>query len=621
VTRYGKLENRIKEFKKIMIRNVQVLRSTLQRRGRIRLGSGFMARLQYPGPVLTENRLINLYHHNLRGTAPSRCFSERSSGSYAARSQLGYDTLAEIYILACQSWLSLGLHSEIALNQAEDHLALIGERYFAGDTEYPVLDLLEALVQARLQHGTSQSLRCAVKLLVWWTDHDSSKKYEDALASLFHKALAQSVKAEDRAVARDLLDRMQLLLEEARWNSISPDDETTSKVLLIEPLGPTPEVAYQRRVSAAAKEERQLSPFEIEALERNFQKVLQSASVKDLEKVKKVVARLESQTSLSRDLIQALVQYYLKIKKANEATEWLRKLESFTEDVGDAFLGDVYRELLALWLMSSENTTEIPWRVQEILDRMEQLEAKCGAQLLNTKDFNSVMRCWGNTESSIGQQKIAALFDRMEQARKNGISAKSPDLSSYTLLLSSLSLDSMQAETTLDVISDAWHVTPGTRVEKEKLLEELLRAYASVGMGSQASRLVRLAKSEELGISESCGQSLLEAHVTSGDLSVLADELHYLEQNLDIPLPPVSYYRIVLTALLKVHDARDTFKQELSLLDRALARCRDENKPSIDDISNMQEMMKSALWKMKWQKRAIDADKALRHFREFHVVK
>lgn len=142
-----------------------------------------------------------------------------------------------------------------------------------------------------------------------------------------------------------------------------------------------------------SKGKKVLSSFELATMRQRFLDFVDTAGKDDANKVEQFVKRWvslpnhnETEDDLgTSDVYEAVVDYFVK---------WLQKMEQVSGAATGASSHDKLNSILQLWARSSDR--EAPWRAQELVQRMEELDRQEVLQITSST-YNLLAETWLNS--------------------------------------------------------------------------------------------------------------------------------------------------------------------------------------------------------------------------------
>jgi hypothetical protein len=333
-----------------------------------------------------------------------RLIYEHATQSVAARHRA--DDLAQWTLAVLGAWLEVGQDfpaSKMPVERSDKLWAKIIAWRDQGlyKDKLPVQELAR-LVQAWLTLQSPEGTKKAADLLL--SDHvgEFLLQGDHTIIPCFHRALEQSIQFAESCgdLSSTLMGRMKELSLEPGWEAIQPNEEAVQSQLLDSFL----------RNGNAADNQKGLSSFETQALQRKMLKLLNEAGDEDTEKVDDVIERwnaIETGQQLTNEITQALFEYYARIGDPRKATSWLFKYDQM--GVHHDQKSKQFERLIHLW--SESDLPDAAWRSEELLPRLEELVLRDGGTV-DTLVYSSIARLWLSSGDVRSNAKVQELVSR-----------------------------------------------------------------------------------------------------------------------------------------------------------------------------------------------------------------
>jgi hypothetical protein len=334
-----------------------------------------------------------------------RLYYEHATQSVASRNR--NDDLAQWTLAVLSAWLRAGQNhptDQLSVQRADKLWAKIvqwKERGLWKQGNLPVPELAQ-LAQAWLKLQSPQGTQKAAELLLSVDMVEFVHQGNHAIIPCYHQALEQSVQFAESCgdLSSKLVGRMEKLSREPGWEAIQPSEEVVQARLLDD--------FWQ----SAPDNQKALSSFETQTLQRNMLKRIHEAFEDDMEKVDDVIERwkaLEAETDpkLTNELTHALYGYYVRIEDPRKATSWLLQLDQ--TGVPDDEQTKQFEKLIRLW--SESKLPDACWRLEELLPRLEELTLQDGSSI-DTSVYTSIARLMLDSGAARGTAKARALVSR-----------------------------------------------------------------------------------------------------------------------------------------------------------------------------------------------------------------
>lgn len=537
-----------------------------------------------------------------------RLISEHASGSTAALQRT--DTIVELQQDVLKSWLTLS-SDRFALEKAGAVLESMIQWHERGISAHDPFTAVVAVVEASLPHPD-----LAANLLLQFTQSPNSDTASE-LAPLFNQALSMCVEENDPLTASLLLQRMETLKAEQDWQNIEISD--VARKLALE--GPSSPIPIEEDDDLSGEDDsiddtgiKQLSEFELQAVQGRFIEFIKSATAEDKQQVLKMAKQLPTlpQTDATVSLYKSFMDYFIRIEDAKLATQLLSRMDTDKDlQQSEALTEDLFVDILRLWVKSQH--VDAPWRAQEVVMRMEELES-LDLLKVSTVAYNLLCETWVKSADPAASQKVEDVLSRMFVARSKGDTSKAPDLDTFKHYLSAWPKgeDNLVAQ----VVSELTAI--GAELSTEEFsgivghsLEALsTEARQLQDRGDVASKLFRQAVSQDIHVTPAMCVNLVKSQQKSGE-SILR-ELLYLESLSDVDIP-LECYELAIMALFD--SWQPSFNQKKSMVGRVLKRYADGKLSA--DPSEMEALMVRIMKELAFQGRPSSMDTMLRFFEEW----
>ena len=535
-----------------------------------------------------------------------RLMYERASGAIAVQKRT--EAIADLQRKVLQSYLSLGSFRS-ATERAETILAHMVEWHERGlSTHLPFPEVI-ALVKVYLYEA--DCLTNAAKQLLQWTEK-SGREPSTELVTLFNAALKLCVRKKDKATALSLCERMEKLEKEHGWQDLVIDAD--AQKLIVEDFVLAGEAKPDSHDDDSGS---RFTPLELRLIHERFTEFLESASEKGRPKALEIAKQMEvlPQSDLRKDVFKALVEYFVRIEDVKQATYLLQRIdigkgsELFKEVVSPDLFADI------LQLLAKSQDSDAPWRAQEVVTRMEELE-NFELMKVATRSYNLLCEAWVNSDELIATQKVEAILSRMLAFKEKGDTSKSPDHETYALYLR---LRPKNYNLLTRAVSELMeHRDEMSGKDLANVLESTLEALVAQGqrgtasklmhsMGRAASKLLRQAVGRGMTVSPTMSINLLEVYRISQQPNAVIRELEFLEGLPDMVLP-LTCYEIAIRTLLDAHGL--PYEREEALVAQTLERYLTGK--LIAESHEMEMMMKRVMMALERQGRAEAVEGMLR---------
>jgi hypothetical protein len=478
-----------------------------------------------------------------------RLMYERASGAIAAQKRT--KAIADLQRQVLQSWLTLGSFLS-AIERAETILGRMVEWHDRGLSSHLPFPEMIALVKLCVYEGNYPTN--AAKQLLQWTENPNPET-ATKLVPLLNATLMLCVQEEDRTTAIPLIERMEKLEKEHEWQDLVIDADAR-KVILDASLMETKAITYYQDKDGSSS---RFTPLELKVIHERFIGFLQSASKNYRPKALEITKQMDtlSQSDLTHDVFKALVQYFVRIEDPKQATHLLQRLDvgNRSEPSDKAVSPDLFIDVLDLWAKSQDS--DAPWRAQEVVTRMEELE---NLKLLNvtTRCYNLLCEAWVSSDELIATQKVEAILSRMLSAKEKGDASKAPDRETYKLYLRLRPNDYNLSTRAVSEIME--HGEQLHAEDLSQVLESTFEALAAHGeqgasskvlhgKGHAASKLLHQAVERGMVVTPSMCINALEVYRVSRQPTAVIRELEFLEAIPGMVLP-LACYEIAVRTLL-----------------------------------------------------------------------
>jgi hypothetical protein len=334
-----------------------------------------------------------------------RLFYEHATQSVAARHR--NDDLAQWTLAVLAAWLRVGQDfptAKLPVERSDKLWAKLvqwNEQGLYKQGNLPVQEL-GLLVQAWLKLQSPQGTRKAAELLFSVNGNEFVRQGNHAIIPCYHQALEQSVQFAESCgdLSTTLVGRMEELSREPGWEAVKPNKEVIQSRLLDDFWQTAPE------------NQKALSSFETQTLQRNMLQRIHKAGEDDTDKVEDVIERwnaIETKTDpkLTTELTHALYEYYMRIGNPRKATSWLLQLNQMGVSYDEK--SKQFERLIQLW--SESDLPDAAWRSEELLPRLEELALQDGTSV-GTSVYTSIARLWLDSGEARSSSKAQELISR-----------------------------------------------------------------------------------------------------------------------------------------------------------------------------------------------------------------
>ena len=485
-----------------------------------------------------------------------RLLYEHSTGSAASRQYT--DSIAHLQLQILNSWLRMSSFG-LAMEKADAILTSMIQWYERGLSTHDPYPQLVSFIEACLHQGHAAM---AVTRLLLWTEVPN-KDTETELVSLMNSVLQLCVQQNDAITAAILSERMEVLEAEHEWQNLHITDD--ARKLILEGALAAREKGVKSSDETAAK---QLSSIELEAIQERFMKFLKVASLDDRQKVSEM-ARHTSMFPQSESILplyKSFFDYFVRIKDVKHATLTLSRMDEFDYVMTEKNFLDILR-----LLVKSTPDRDAPWRAQEVVTRMEELERN-GRLSISTLTYNLLCQAWAHSAEPAASQKVEDILSRMLIAKENGDASKTPNIDTYMIYLSVWPKD--HENRVIQVVSELMNQGTDVRIkEMSHIVEGSLEALAVASpnasskqlgdRGDVAWKLFHQAVSQGITVTPRMCANFLRTQ----NRNAVLRELKFLETLTDVTIP-IECYEYAIMALL---DAREpSFNQKKQMVSKML---------------------------------------------------
>jgi hypothetical protein len=535
-----------------------------------------------------------------------RLMYERASGAIAAQKRT--KAIADLQRQILQSWLSLGSFRS-AIERAEAILACMVAWHERGLSAHLPFPEMIALVKVCVYEANYPAN--AAKQLLQWTENPDTET-ATKLVPLFNATLKLCVQEEDRTTAISLYERMEKLEKEHEWRNLVFDADARKLILDASLMATEAKADSQDDDDSSSR----FTPLELKLIHERFIEFLQSALKNDRPKALEIAKQMDAlnQSDLTHDVFKALAQYFVRIKDQKQATHLLQRLDigNASEPSKEPVSPDLFLDILELWAKSQDS--DAPWRAQEVVTRMEELE---NLELLNvtTRSYNLLCEAWVSSDELIATQKVEGILSRMLSAKKKGDTSKAPDRETYKLYLR---LRPTDFNLSTRAVSEIMEHGDELGEDLSQVLESTFEALAAHGehgasskvlhgKGHAASKLLRQAVERGMVVAPSMCIHALEVYRVSRQPSAVIRELEFLEAIPDMVLP-LACYEIAIRTLLDAPGL--PYEREEALVAKTL-ELYSTGKLTAEG-HEMETLMKRVMQELEYQGRAIAVEGMLK---------
>jgi hypothetical protein len=452
--------------------------------------------------------------------------------------------LVEAQRIILQSWLDASKNnkSQLALERAEKAFVRLLElrgrlsppQPSSEEQPFPI-EQFQILINGWLHLGTNEGAEHAANLLLAFSKEEKNMK--DAAPMLipsFQEALLQccDVEGNNHESAFELLERIEILKQKPEWQEME-----------------LPEVVRKVMLEASIKEGAEPSDFETDSRHLRIIELVQIAGTADISVVDNVVETLPRE-SANPDLCTALTDFYIRVRDAQKATQWLQRLDNAATSLSKSKNMSTVRfhQVLTAWRES--NDRQAPWRAEEIVRRMHDLEDSNTADIVvSAMTYNILFKTWQDSGDPSRERKVQEGFSRMIRMNKE------PDAALIKILLNSLSQDQKDGAVESIVGALLQHWGSFQKDVIPELVEAAMEAMAGHKVPASLVHkvLILTTKTGAAITKEACRNSLLVIRETTQKPSETMELISLLEQSgakLDL-----SCYQIAIQSLFKFEKA------------------------------------------------------------------
>jgi len=153
-----------------------------------------------------------------------------------------------------------------------------------------------------------------------------------------------------------------------------------------------------------------MSPFEVEVAEKRLISVLKYAHEEEKDTIQGLIQNLRK-IKPSNELVVTLLNYYLRIKDVENASQWLQRLEPSYLITSH----DLVESVLESWL--EQKGPKVPWRADEVFkavtSKIRQHDENDIYKKLSRKSFNLIFDIWMSSKDPSASKKIIDWYSQM----------------------------------------------------------------------------------------------------------------------------------------------------------------------------------------------------------------
>ena len=342
-------------------------------------------------------------------------FSKKKStlaSSYSRRSKILSDLQRDVLI----AWIEVFHQSEgnslLAISRAEkslfrllDLLAMVDKPTI--QPHFPIEEYI-AVVEGHLHphRHDEQEFKKAGMLLLRLASNDNEKwdvnieDYGARVSPIYEQCAAQLLTIDSTStMVTQLLKSMTVLKESGICPEMNIPDAT-------ERMTPNTTLQPSKSLEKAATSNA-MSPFEVEVAENRLVDVLKNATEDEKNTIHGLLQKLTT-TKLKNDVIAALLEYYIKIRDSESASNWLQKLE--TSYLVSSY--DLVERVLESWL--AQKGSNIPWRADEVFKAViRKIQEHDEKFVISAKSFELIVGIWTASEDPSASRKVIDRYSQM----------------------------------------------------------------------------------------------------------------------------------------------------------------------------------------------------------------
>lgn len=324
----------------------------------------------------------------------------------------------------------------------------------------PVPELLDILDYWLGQETSLGSERAATLLLEVTTDpyHFDLADHASVVGERFDSTIISLLQTVDLEIAAtlntQLLGRIDDLKRNFGWDGLRLSDATLTALdehfyqqAIEEPL----EATTSSHLGTKEESRISFSSFEAEAMQKRMIDMLKKGGANDKESIAKLIPRVEALESPNDQLVGALLDYYLRVEDAINASVWILRLtpdQIILKQSADDSAATRLDQLLDVWLQ--EPHQRAPWRAEEVFRQILDGVGE-GNIALSTSTMNRLLKIWHQSGDPASHRKVREWFSRMTESMN-----MKPDGSSLYYALAAMDENSPTSDAMYESILIEW---------------------------------------------------------------------------------------------------------------------------------------------------------------------
>ena len=420
--------------------------------------------------------------------------------------------------------------------------------------------------------------------LLWFTRNGSvHTAHNERLVGKFNIVAVQLVKEASQTTmrtAKDINQRMAALCDENGWTGLVIPDRTAPS-----PVATKDPVDNARSQPQSASKEGHVSTLDFDLKKERTLAFIAAAGPNDKAKIEELLAEVDSLMAISSlrgsndgtsssslegtgladwpaKVSEAMFDYGIRTNDGKEALRWIRVFENTKPTPPATVLVDKLTKLIDVW--QGTESPDTPWRVSEIVRRIEGLDAQNGLNSLDTDSYNMLCRLWSESSDSSAGQKLIEVVKRMT-ALGSTDETVAPNETTFEMLLTTLPKlnDKKVTAHTASLLAANWERLDPTKLSG--IVDRLMAVLADMGLHLQATTLMELSTKTGIAVHKSMPKNVLEAHKSAEPKKVVA-ELDKMTKN-DAFKGGVDFstYASAMRALV-ASNRKDSFQEETGLM-------------------------------------------------------
>ena len=396
--------------------------------------------------IASAERLLERLHYELLASSPKNPL-------YARRTT----QLEEKKMTILRSWLRIHRKhpkSIMALERSEAALMNL----LKSSSFVPVAELLEVLdgwLRPRSPNGSQRATFLLLESTAEPYQHDLTD-HASQLGSRFDRTILSVLQNVERDTAIELnaklLERIEHLKTNNSWNDMEISDTTLTAMdeLVFQHYLETASAVANPSPASKKSFNATISAFEADAMQKRMIAVLQNSGTDNQEEIAKLMPRLDAVENPSDALMNALVDFHLRVGDVANASVWILRLppsEIFSLSSNGGGLS-VLDRLLETW--SHESDPRAAWRAEEVFRKiMDCMEQK--GMVISTPTMNRMLKIWSQSSDPSAPRKIREWFSRMTEVMK-----LKPDESSVYYALTAIDKALNPSDALYEHVLDVW---------------------------------------------------------------------------------------------------------------------------------------------------------------------